>query len=66
MARPRPVPPYRRVVEPSAWSKAWKMRLLLVPGDADPRVRHREVQDGRRLLSTDSARGVEDDLAAVP
>ena len=26
MVSPRPVPPYLRVVEPSAWLKAWKSR----------------------------------------
>ena len=32
MASPRPVPPYRRVVEPSAWAKASKMRCCLSCG----------------------------------
>ena len=41
MARPSPVPPYRRVVEPSAWVNASKIERLLVGGDADAGVADR-------------------------
>ena len=43
MVRPRPVPPYFRVVEVSSCSKARKI-LLLVGRDADAGVAHREAQ----------------------
>ena len=38
IARPRPVPPNFRVVEPSACVNDSKIEPLLVRGDADPRV----------------------------
>ena len=41
---PRPVPPNRRVVEPSAWLNASKIVRLLVGGDADAGVGDAEVQ----------------------
>ena len=47
MARPRPVPPYLRVVEPSAWLKALKRRLLAFFVDADAGVADLEAR-GRR------------------
>ena len=40
--RPRPVPPYCRLVEPSACWKASKMILLLVRRYADARIGHRK------------------------
>ena len=46
MVRPRPVPPKRRVVEPSAWLKASKIIVLLVGRDADA-----GVGDARRARS---------------
>ena len=48
MVRPSPVPPYLRVVEPSACAKASKISPLLVGRDADAGVAHREVQQRRR------------------
>ena len=45
MARPRPVPPNLRVVEPSACSKGAKMSFCFAGGDADARVAHGDVQD---------------------
>ena len=44
IVRPRPVPPYFRVVEVSSCSKARKIRLLLVRRDADAGVAHGEPQ----------------------
>ena len=41
---PIPVPPKRRVVEPSAWMNG-EDRLLLVGRDADAGVAHGDVQD---------------------
>ena len=52
MARPRPVPPYLRVVEASAWVKAWNSRSA-VGRDADAGVVHLETQRAwltRRLV----------------
>ena len=49
MARPRPVPPYLRVVDASACSKAWKQTPDLLLGHADAGVAHRE-QDELALL----------------
>ena len=46
MVRPSPVPPKRRVVEPSAWLKASKMRVVLLRRDADAGVADAEVRDG--------------------
>ena len=44
MARPRPVPPYLRLVEPSACWKASKMICCLSLRDADAGVGHGEGQ----------------------
>ena len=44
IARPRPVPPYRRVVEASAWLKAWNRRPCASVGDADAGVADLEAQ----------------------
>ncbi len=41
---PRPVPPNRRVVEPSAWWNGFEDRRLLLRGDADAGVGDREVE----------------------
>ena len=46
MARPRPVPPYFRDVEVSAWTKGWKISSSLVRRDADTGVRHFDMDDG--------------------
>jgi hypothetical protein len=46
MARPRPVPPYLRVVEPSAWLKALKSRACALGVDADAGVADFEAEDG--------------------
>jgi len=43
MASPRPVPPYLRVVEASACSKAWNSRCLASGVIADAGVRDREL-----------------------
>ena len=52
IVRPRPVPPYFRVVEVSSCSKARKIRLLLVGRDADAGVAHREAEaDLRRPVA---------------
>ena len=45
MARPSPVPPYLRVVEASACSKAWNRRADLRLGHADAGVAHRELDE---------------------
>ncbi len=47
IARPRPVPPYLRVVEASAWVKAWNSLADLLRRHADAGVRAR----GRRCQS---------------
>ena len=39
---PRPVPPYLRLIVPSAWRNASKTRLLLFLRDADAGIGHRE------------------------
>ena len=44
IARPRPVPPYLRVVEPSACANASKIAACLLGRDADAGVGHREAQ----------------------
>ena len=45
------MPPYSRVVEPSAWAKASKISSCLLAGDADAGVRDQEAEhDGPRLL----------------
>ena len=46
IARPRPVPPYRRVVEASACTNAPKICHCLSGGNADAGVGHRELQHG--------------------
>ena len=51
MARPRPVPPYLRVVELSAWLKLWNRRLIALLAQADAGVAHREVQQLAGLAS---------------
>ena len=51
---PGPVPPYWRVVELSACSKALKMTSLLVGGNADARVAHGEMQ--RHLVASADSR----------
>jgi len=43
MVRPRPVPPYFRVVEPSTWVKRSKIAFLPLLGDADARILHGEL-----------------------
>ena len=48
MVRPSPVPPYVRVMEPSAWLKASKIIACLSSRDADARVAHGDVQRWRR------------------
>ena len=49
IARPRPVPPYLRVVEPSAWVKAWKSAPRFSGGMPMPVSRDLEAQrDARR------------------
>ena len=48
IARPRPVPPYLRLVLPSACWNASKMICCLSGGDADAGVRDREGQHRRR------------------
>ena len=54
IVKPSPVPPKRRVVEPSAWLNASKIVCVLVGRDADAGVAHREVQHravlGARIL----------------
>ncbi len=49
MARPRPVPPYLRVVLLSAWLNFWNSRLLASSRQADAGVAHRKVQQGAVL-----------------
>ena len=55
MVRPRPVPPYLRVVEVSSARKARKMRLLLLGRDADAGVAHGEAEAD--LLPPETAEG---------
>ncbi len=55
--RPRPVPPYRRLVVPSACWNASKMMRQLVVGDADAGVDHGERD---HLLGVRQRRHVED------
>ena len=45
MARPRPVPPYLRVVEPSACVNDWKISGKVFVGHADAGVGHRDMRD---------------------
>ena len=49
IARPSPVPPYRRVVDPSACVNASKTAALTIGRDADARVGDREVQHASDL-----------------
>ncbi len=55
MASPSPVPPKRRVVDPSACRKASKIACVLVRGNADAGVADAEVQAraplGARVLA---------------
>ena len=44
IARPRPVPPYLRVVDESACENDWNSRLIPSGGQADAGVAHRERQ----------------------
>ena len=44
MARPRPVPPYLRVVELSTWVKGWNSRSMRDGRNADPGVAHAQHQ----------------------
>ena len=44
IVRPSPVPPKRRVVDPSAWLNASKIVACLLGGNADAGVADREVQ----------------------
>ena len=44
IARPRPVPPYFRVVEASAWLNSVNSRVRLCLADADPGIGHRDPQ----------------------
>ena len=62
MLRPSPVPPYRRVVELSAWANASKICSLLVGRDADPGIGDVEGDKGRARLGFDRPRR-ESDLA---
>ena len=48
IARPRPVPPYFRVVEASAWLNSVNSRVRLCLADADPGIGHRDAQRPRR------------------
>ena len=50
--RPRPVPPYLRCVLPSACRNASKMIVLLVRGNADAGVAHRERARRRRTRAS--------------
>ncbi len=50
IARPRPVPPNRRVVEASACVNFSNSRRCVLLGDADARVGHGHAQRGARLL----------------
>ena len=52
---PSPVPPYVRLVVPSACWKASKITSQLVLGDADAGVRHREGDAGPRRAPLDAA-----------
>ena len=64
MARPRPVPPYFRVVEVSAWVKAWNKPADLLRGHADAGVPDGELQGDPVLVPGDHLRG-DDDFAGV-
>ena len=46
IVRPRPVPPYLRVIDPSAWRNVSKIACLLLRRHADAGVRHAEPQIG--------------------
>ena len=69
IARPRPVPPYLRVVEASAWVKAWNSRPTCSGGHADAGVADAEddpVAVGPRLAGDVQADGpVPGELAGV-
>ncbi len=64
IARPSPVPPNRRVVEPSTCSNGSKTALQLVGGDADPGVGDIESEDDLVKAGV-FHRHIDDDLAAV-
>ena len=60
MDRPRPVPPYLRLVVPSACWNASKMMLLLVLGDADAGVaRPRRRSPARRWFSVGASKRIQ-------
>ena len=65
IARPSPVPPYRRVVEPSACANGSKIVSLLLGGDADAGVGDGEAERRRRRRRAASSATVHDDLAAL-
>ena len=48
IASPSPVPPYRRLIDASAWLNDWNSRPIAVGRDADAGVAHGEVQLERR------------------
>ena len=50
MARPRPAPPKRRVVEPSAWLKRSKRRRTGLLADANAGVLDLEAQSQARAV----------------
>ena len=64
IARPRPVPPYLRVVEPSAWANGSKIARCL-SGDADAGVANREVQHGAPVGLRSRSFDAQDHLAAL-
>ena len=51
IASPRPVPPYRRVVEPSAWVNGSNSRGELLGGDPDAGVGDVEAHEARSCAS---------------
>ena len=50
MDRPRPVPPYLRVVDESAWVKGEKIDICFSGGDPDAGVGHGEAYDASVAL----------------
>ena len=65
IVRPRPVPPNRRVVEPSACSNGSKIVSQLLGGDADPRVGDGEAEDDSLDRPASSSDNGDDDLAPL-
>ena len=63
ITRPRPVPPYLREVEASAWVKAWKRRPELLRGHADAGVG--DAEDDPVAPAVVSRPGLETDLAVL-